>query len=103
MYQRQAQADGNGREILWRIAMCRAQYHEQKTKGHDDFRDQSRRQRVAARGVSAIAIRGESARQIESRVAGCNDVQNPGASNASEDLNNDVRDEIAAREASTCP
>jgi hypothetical protein len=96
---REREADGDRCEALERALVGRPEDNRQEHERHHDLGDQRREQRVAARRMLGVAVRGEAGVHVESGVAAGDDEQHRRGKDPAEDLRDDVRDQVLRREA----
>lgn len=99
MNQRETEPDGDGSEAFWRALVGSSQNNQQEERRKHNFRNKARKQRIAAWGMRAIAVRGKSASEREIGFATCNQIKYSGTCNSARHLGDDVGQQFAASEA----
>ncbi len=95
MDQRESQADRDGRKALRRTLVGGAQDDGEEHEAQHDFRCQASAQRIPARRMSAVSVRGKTSAQAEAGLAAGNNQQNARSGNSAHHLRHDRQGFVA--------
>src|SRR5262245_14008534 len=95
--QRQRETNCNRRQTFRSARVRSSEDHDQEEERHHNFRYQGGYQRVSARRMIGITVRGESGADIESGLTRRDEIKNSGAGNRANQLCSDVRNYVLRR------
>ena len=98
-----AKTDRKGRETLGRAFVGRPEDDEQEHHGHDHLGDQDGRDGIPADRMFTVSIRGKPLGDVESGLAGRDEIEDPARGNRAEDLRNDIRQQLVRGETAAGP
>lgn len=100
----QRRADGDGGKARRRMFIGRAMNNQQEAAGQDNFNDDSRQHREAARGVFAIAVGGKAAGGgIKAGFTAGNHVQHRRGNNSADHLSDNIANDLFCRKTAAGP
>ena len=103
MNERQRQANGDRRETGGRALVGRSKDYDEEEHRQHDFRNQRRKQWVAAWRVLAVTVRGKTTREIEPGLAAGDQVKDGGGNDRGDDLGDPIWDDVGGRKSATGP
>src|ERR1700688_316531 len=83
--------------------MRRSEDHEEEAERHGDLRDKTGDKRIVAWRMLRVAVRGETAVEVETGRAARDEIENRRSEHGSDYLRHDIRKKIARRETVACP